>query len=314
MNFLGCYDRIVENPWQASIGCWFKAPFACENCKLSLLTKPTFIGPRRPLIPDNGAAPCFEKNGVVEAVEKNKSQEPAPLPFSLSTLQEFANKTWGLEPTQTLAAAQLLYDQGYTTYPRTGCEYIPEAQFSEASEILASLKKFHRTGIASLATNANTSIKSRAFNDKKIDAHFALIPTGKIPEANSISDSLTEIYCAIVQRYILQFYPPEIFETQSITINLNGYIWKSNGRRTLSPGWKAVYKSQEDTESCVLPVINKGDTAFCKNVSLEEKQTTPPPLFTPGTIIPAMLIMMKKFLLLNSFKQWIFTIRSLKQS
>lgn len=35
-------------------------------------------------------------------------------------------------------------------------------------------------------------------------------------------------------------------------------------------------------------MINKGDTAICKKISLEEKQTTPPPLFTPGSIITAM--------------------------
>lgn len=231
---------------------------------------------------------CFEKSGLVVDVERKKSQDPAPLPFCLNTLQEHANKTWMLEPTQTLAAVQKLYDQGYTTYPRTGCEYIPEAQFSEASEILSALKRYHRVEIADMASNADLSIKSRAFNDKKIDAHFALIPTGKIPEPNSISDSLTEIYCAIVQRYILQFYPPEIFETQSITIDLSGYYWKSNGRRTLSPGWKAVIKSHSDEDDCELPVINKGDTAICKKISLEEKQTTPPPLFTPGSIITAM--------------------------
>ena len=230
---------------------------------------------------------CAGLNGTIESVEQTKQHNPAPLPFSLSSLQAYANKTWGLEPVQTLAAAQTLYDAGYTTYPRSGCEYIPEAQHTDAQEILNMLQQCHHAGLVSAATGANVSIKSRAFNDKKIGAHYAIIPTVQIPDLKLLPAASAEVYAAIAMRYVLQFYPEETYETQTIITNIEGYYWKSTGRRTLSLGWRSVSTSQRDEDSA-LPTVAKGDPISCKAVEIEEKQTTPPPLFTPGTIITAM--------------------------
>ena len=62
-----------------------------------------------------------------------------------------------------------------TTYPRSDCEYLPENQFAGSKEILGHLKDL--PNFSELVRNADMSIHSKAWNDKKIIAHHAIIPT-----------------------------------------------------------------------------------------------------------------------------------------
>ena len=111
---------------------------------------------------------------IIRVEEKNKT-EPQRLPYSLSTLQIEAGKRYGYSPQTVLDTMQMLYEKKLTTYPRSDCEYLPENQFADSKEILEHLKDLPNFG--ELVKNADTSIRSRAWNDKKIAAHHAIIPT-----------------------------------------------------------------------------------------------------------------------------------------
>lgn len=58
-----------------------------------------------------------------------------------------------------------------------GLQYLPANQFGEANTILANLANAGDTAVAGWVPAADTKIKSRAWNDKKISAHHAIIPT-----------------------------------------------------------------------------------------------------------------------------------------
>ena len=70
-----------------------------------------------------------------------------------------------------------------TTYPRSDCSYLPENQFDNATEILNTLSNID-DNFKTLIQEANPKLKSKAWNDKKITAHHAIIPTAKQCDIN----------------------------------------------------------------------------------------------------------------------------------
>lgn len=83
-----------------------------------------------------------------------------------------------MSPKKVLETVQELYEAKYVSYPRSDCNYIPAAQQSDAEKILPMLKQY---GIAE-AAKADICIKGLCWNDKKVTAHHAIIPTGVMPE------------------------------------------------------------------------------------------------------------------------------------
>lgn len=61
------------------------------------------------------------------------------------------------------------------------------------------------------ANNANVSLKSKAWNDSKVSAHHAIIPTLESTDMSSLSTSENNIYELVARQYLIQFYPP-LFE------------------------------------------------------------------------------------------------------
>ena len=113
--------------------------------------------------------------GKIFRVEEKTKVENQRLPYSLSTLQIEAGKRFGYSPQTVLDAMQTLYEKKLTTYPRSDCEYLPENQFADSKEIFGHLKDL--PNFSGLVRNADTSIHSKVWNDKKITAHHAIIPT-----------------------------------------------------------------------------------------------------------------------------------------
>ena len=81
--------------------------------------------------------------GKILSVEEKKQQEGQRLPYSLSALQIEAGKRYGYSPQTVLDTMQSLYEKKHTTYPRSDCDYLPENQFDEAGQVLASVRAIH---------------------------------------------------------------------------------------------------------------------------------------------------------------------------
>ena len=132
--------------------------------------------------------------GTILSVKEKKQQDGQRLPYSLSVLQIEAGKRYGYSPQTVLDAMQSLYEKKLTTYPRSDCDYLPENQFAEAKQILVSIKAIPGEDIFRLAEQADTSIRSRAWNDKKISAHHAIIPTRVPAGAEKLTAMERNIY------------------------------------------------------------------------------------------------------------------------
>ena len=245
------------------------------------------------------AAKDAGEQGVVVDYKKAKKEEPQRLPFALSTLQVLAGKRFGYEPQQVLDTAQQLYERKLTTYPRSDCEYLPTNQFRTAGTILANLSQTGDEQLAAWAGGADTKIKSRAWNDKKITAHHAIIPTTVRVKLDTLTPMQRNIYFLIAQAYLAQFYPVHIYDQTKLELNYADERFTASGRVVRDLGWKSLYAGknadrnegeeiEEVGESGELPVMKKKDTVSWRTGKLSEKETKPPQRFTPSTLLAAM--------------------------
>lgn len=223
------------------------------------------------------------KPATVTLSEKKSQTESAPLPYSLDTLQVEANKRYGMSPSNVLAKVQSLYEKKYVSYPRSDCNYIPTAQHEDGKRILKSLASY---GIDA-GRLADVNIKSRCFNDSKVSAHHAIIPTGVIPK--DLDDWERKVYDMIAVRYVLQFCPPCKYDTIKYEITSEGYVFAGSGKVIVSPEWRSVIRQDDDDkEEPSVPMLEVGDVFPIPIYIMETKKTTPPKRFTEGTLLAAM--------------------------
>ncbi|MBR0260532.1 MAG: DNA topoisomerase III [Selenomonadaceae bacterium] len=234
------------------------------------------------------AAPLDGKISLYQTTEKKESQ---PLPFSLSRLQVAAGKAFGYTPQQVLDAAQSLYEKKLTSYPRSDCEYLPTTQLKDAQNILRNLSRSSNESLKKLSAHANPTIKSRAWNDKKISAHHAIIPTQK-PLNMQLSEIEFNIYNLIAKNYAVQFYPQHVYDETVVNVKYKDEIFSARGKVVKQLGWREFYvapKVKADDESeTLLPRMKIGDDVQHKKSELKKSVTKPPERFTSSSLVQGM--------------------------
>ena len=229
-------------------------------------------------------------NGKISSVEEKKGETKQHLPYSLSTLQIEAGKKFGYSPKEVLDTQQSLYEKQLTSYPRSDCNYLPENQMADAKNILANLKNLTEE-FANWVGGADLSIKSHAWDDKKISAHHAIIPTTVKPNFESLTEKEKNLYGLVAQAYIAQFYPTEKFLSTKIKIKSEGEEFQANGKVILENGWRALYKeikNSNEEEEVTLPKVAEADEVSFASENIVSKKTQPPKRFTPASLIEAM--------------------------
>ena len=230
---------------------------------------------------------------VTEAHYKQKKQA-APLPYSLSALQIDAAKAFSLSAQQVLDICQTLYERHQMiTYPRSDCRYLPVQQHKDAPAIIAALS---RSGddLQQGANQADATRKSKAWNDKQVTAHHAIIPTTQAHKASVLSKTESLVFGLIARQYLMQFYPEYDYLASYIKLDIAGGQFDAKGNTPIALGWRALLPNQnkakdaEDENQNALPKLNKGDELWCTQGQVQEKVTTPPAAFTDATLLAAM--------------------------
>lgn len=222
--------------------------------------------------------------GIAEKVEVERKNEPAPLPFALSDLQKRLSQRYGFGAQETLDTVQKLYEEGLVTYPRTDCTYLEGARHAEGAQILAMLAQ---SGFADLLRGTDPARRSRAFDDSKVGAHTAIVPTKKAPGAN-LTGKLKTVYEEIVRRYVAQFLPDAVVERTRIRTRVGEDVFITTGTRLVSPGWRSVYGGEDKEEEKLSACPKEGEQVGVKDARIEPLETKPPKRFTEGTLIEAM--------------------------
>ena len=236
----------------------------------------------------NGVA--AETSGKIICVEEKTKTESQRLLYSLSALQIESGKRYGYTPQLVLDTMQGLYEKKLTTYPRSDCEYVPENQFGDAQEILEHLKDLPNFG--ELIKNSNLKIRSRAWNDKKISAHHAIIPTRVKAEFEKLTAEEQKLYDLVSRAYVAQFYEEYEYKATTVTISFADEKFIGKGKCVTKIGWKAVYKNfskpETEEEDTKLPPVEEGEPVKYISGRITEKKTKPPAKFTSATLLQAM--------------------------
>jgi len=230
----------------------------------------------------------------ISSVEQKKGTAAQRLPYSLSALQIEAGKKFGYSPQDVLDTQQSLYEKKYTSYPRSDCDYLPENQLADKETILKNLASLGAP-FSSFAENADHSIVSRAWNDKKISAHHAIIPTTVCPNYAELSEMEKNLYDLVARAYIAQFYPPQEFLTTKIDVSVGAEQFTASGKVILQDGWKVLYQREREESAEAdadevqnLPAVHEGDPVHFADGNVQEGVTKPPARFTPATLLKAM--------------------------
>ena len=218
-----------------------------------------------------------------------REKETAPLPYSLSALQIDAAKRFGMSAQAVLDTCQRLYETyRLITYPRSDCRYLPEEHFAERHNVLNAIST-HCEAYQVLPNVISTEQRNRCWNDKKVEAHHAIIPTAKNRPVN-LTQEERNIYRLIARQYLMQFCPDAEYRKSKITLNIAGGTFIAQARNLQTAGWKELLGKEDDTENQepLLPIVKKGQILHCEHGEVMSKKTQPPKPFTDATLLSAM--------------------------
>jgi len=235
---------------------------------------------------ENVAARITNQPGEVKSFVAKDKKQIAPLPYNLSALQIDAAKRYHYSAQQVLDSCQTLYERHkLITYPRSDSRYLPRNHHAQAKAVTQAIAK-NDNSFQKALSDADLSIKGRAWNDKKVDAHHAIIPTD-INKSLSALDSMSQnIYKLIARQYLCQFYPDYQYAECVAQIAINNGLFIAKAKAKLSDGWKVLFDRQE--KDTFLPKMQAGQTLFCERGDIVEKNTQPPAYFTDATLLAAM--------------------------
>src|SRR5699024_7357915 len=175
----------------------------------------------------------------VKNVDVKEKRQQAPRLFSLSDLQATANKRFKYSASKTLSVAQSLYDKKVLSYPRTDTNYIGSPEFNYLKDNLNSYLDLANVEIKTPQLEEN----NRFVNGKKVQEHYAIIPTKTLPELEKLTKDEKNIYLLVLLRTLAIFETPYIYEETKIETLINDVLFKTTGKVEIDKGWKRLYKN-----------------------------------------------------------------------
>jgi DNA topoisomerase-1 len=226
---------------------------------------------------------CVGRDGTVSDVADSKAVIRPPAPFNIGDLQREAYRLFKLGPGYTLAIAEKLYLQALISYPRTSSQKLPLS--IGYGKIISRLAKIGSYGqLASiLLAKARLAPNEGRMTDP---AHPAIYPTGVAPR--KLGDPEFKVYDLIVKRFLATFGDPAASRHTDVVIDVNGHIFKAEGRSPVYEGWMLFYKPYVSIERRELPELHKGELVKNLGIDMEEKFAQSPSRYNQASLLTKM--------------------------
>ena len=241
------------------------------------------------LMDKHGLKEKEDLKGIVQRVDKKTKHQKSPKLHSLSTLQSVANRRWKYTPSQVLKTMQKLYEKRLVSYPRTDCNFITESEFAY---LVNNLESYQKTLNVSF-TPASLKPNKRYVDSKKVQEHYAIIPTKSTPtekKLNGLSREEYNIYNEVLATTVAMFHSDYVYEETTIFTHVKDLPFKSTGRREVKRGWKELFPKPSKTKQekdPLLPNVQKGVEVGAR-LHIKESMTQPPKPYTEGQLINMM--------------------------
>ncbi len=238
-------------------------------------------------------------NAYVKEIKSTVTKTHALPPFTTSTLQQDASSKLGLSSPVVMSIAQYLYEgvdtpQGhiaFVTYIRTDSVRVAKEAQEEA------LKHIRAT-----YGDEYVPAKPNVYRSKKTaqDAHEAIRPIDLSLTPQMAKKLLDKnhygVYKLIYDRFIASQMAEAKYEVVNISVGIDDYALKANGKTVLFKGYTAVYddnfiSASDEDEAVVtksIPALVQGEPLNTKSIEKEQKFTKPPVRFTDATLVKVM--------------------------
>lgn len=196
---------------------------------------------------------------------------------------------------------QALYEQHHIlTYPRTDSTALPEEHKGNIPTIAGNMVGLSEFSHLKTALGAPVE-RSSVYNDKKVTAHHAIIPTNKAASPSQLSADEMRLYLLVCRFWIAAHMPDMEYLQTTVTLDANGVPLRASGRQITKEGWREAFKSaagsevdenpddkEDEGETSTLPPLEHGETGTVDKAELEAKKTKAPSRFTEKTLLQAM--------------------------
>lgn len=230
---------------------------------------------------DTMQAACDGQCAVVGSIERKRVEKKPPKLYDLTTLQREANRYYGLPASQTLQAAQELYEEKLVTYPRTDSQFVTEDMRKTVESLV-------------LALDGQTMDVSCVINNNKVTDHHAILPTMQGAKCNKekLSETKQKILSIIIWKLVQAVQPPFIYEDVLVTVCCQGQNFTAKYKDVLQPGYTAkpvpLVEPEKNKDASLPNDLEQG--MVIPVVRAEKKQgfTSPPKVYTEDTLLSAM--------------------------
>lgn len=232
---------------------------------------------------DTMQAACDGQCAVVGSIERKRVEKKPPKLYDLTTLQREANRYYGLTASQTLQAAQELYEEKLVTYPRTDSQFVTE-----------DMRKTVETLV--LALDGTAADVNCVINNSKVTDHHAILPTMQSVKCDreKLSETKRKILSLVAWKLVQAVQPPFIYEDVLVTVCCQGQNFTAKYKNVLQPGYTAKpvpFVEPEKDKDKDVPLPKKMDQGTVLPVVRAEKKhgfTSPPKVYTEDTLLSAM--------------------------
>ncbi|MBR4785272.1 MAG: topoisomerase C-terminal repeat-containing protein [Fibrobacter sp.] len=257
---------------------------------------------------------------TIAKIDTQQKKQFPQKPFDLTELQKEGNKRFKFSAQQVLDCAQNLYEKKLLTYPRTDSQYLPDTMKQEAYALAMRLATPEQKGVMRSESENFVFI-----NSSKVTDHFAIIPTGEVP--NGLPEMEQKIYDLAKERFVQAWLKPYVWSEMEIILNAQGGgsagspildTFRLKLKHNEDLGFRAIIKEEKkkgkkkkgegdsgessaageggtsnDSDEITniveaFPEWNVGDTAPFDSVELQKKKKSKPKYYTEATLLAAM--------------------------
>ena len=230
---------------------------------------------------DTMRAACDGQCAVVGSIERKRVEKKPPKLYDLTTLQREANRYYGLTASQTLQAAQELYEEKLVTYPRTDSQFVTEDMRKTVESLV-------------LALDGQTVDVSCVINNSKVTDHHAILPTMQGAKCNKekLSETKQKILSLIIWKLVQAVQPPFIYEDVLVTVCCQGRNFTAKYKDVLQPGYTAkpvpLVEPEKNKDASLPNDLEQGMVIPVVRAEKKQGLTSPPKVYTEDTLLSAM--------------------------
>jgi DNA topoisomerase-1 len=210
---------------------------------------------------------------LVEDFQLKDEIEHKPLPTETDIMLQELSKIMGLSATKIMALAEMLYGEGYISYPRTETNIWLTVDHKSILRMLSSTP---------LGRNINLSTLNPRDGKKNDGAHPPIYPTAYYPGL----DAKGKIWEYISRRYLANVVGGDaILKKWKLNVTLGNLRMDATGRYFVDEGFYQIFPYFKPRELTYIPQLRIGERLPVIKVALEERETKPPPRLTETELL-----------------------------